>query len=349
MEKHYRLDNILKTKDLDGNMPDIFIITGSKGGGKSFAVKEYLINEFLNKSKKFICLVRKKDELNSYIPAFWADVKNKFPNTDLYSISSGSGKFAEVFIKTEAFEISCGYVIALSMVDKVKRISTFFNDADNIFLDEFQSETGDYCADEITKFFAINDAVGRGFEQLTRKLTYFLVSNMVSLLNPYFVALGIHKRWQSGIHFMRGHGWVMEVYRNKYVAEEKQQSGFYRAFSDASYFNYSIDNIFLLDNVQFIAKQNLAGARYLMTIKHNGIFYGLWMLQNGRYYISLKADRNFHRLFAISTKDHDENTCLTGVISAQVSMCRKQFNAGNFRFESQECKNIGMDFLGIRA
>lgn len=88
-------------------------------------------------------------------------------------MSSGSGKFAEVFIKTDEFEISCGYVLALSMADKVKRISTFFNDADNIFLDEFQSEAGDYCADEITKFFAINDAVGRGFEQLTRKLTYF--------------------------------------------------------------------------------------------------------------------------------------------------------------------------------
>lgn len=77
----------------------------------------------------------------------------------------------------------------------------------------------------------------------------------------------------------------------------------------------------------------------------------LWVVDVAKWKILyiVKSRQKFSQTFAISTKDHDENTCLTGTISAQVSMCRKQFNGGNFRFESQECKNIGMDFweLGL--
>jgi len=101
----------------------------------------------------------------------------------------------------------CGYSVALNNADNIKRNSTLFVDVDYIFLDEFQSETNKYCPDEVQKFISIYTSVARGKGEQSRHVTALLCSNNVTLLNPYYTALGVGSRIQKDTKILRGHGW----------------------------------------------------------------------------------------------------------------------------------------------
>ena len=57
-----------------------------------------------------------------------------------------------------------------------------------MIFDEFQSETNHYCTDEIRKFISVHTSVARGQGKQSRYVPVFMLSNPVSIINPYFAA-----------------------------------------------------------------------------------------------------------------------------------------------------------------
>ena len=184
--------------------------------------------------EKFIILVRFSYEMNSIEDRFFKTIRSLFfPLLTMTSEPLVKGKFRELFVfpngQPELRE-SCGYCIALNDANIVKNYSHLFSDARRCIFDEFQSETNRYCPDEITKFRSIHTSLARGEGKQVKYLPVFMMSNSVSIINPYFVAMGISSRLNDQTKFLKGKGFVLEVGFNESASQANMESAFNQAF-----------------------------------------------------------------------------------------------------------------------
>lgn len=81
-----------------------------------------------------------------------------------------------------------------------------------------------------------------------------MISNAVTLLNPYYAALDITDRLISDVKFLRGDGFVLEQGYNESASKLQENSLFNRAFTKSNYVAYASQNVYLNDNHAFIEK-----------------------------------------------------------------------------------------------
>ena len=109
-----------------------------------------------------------------------------------------SGIYHSLFLN----EQHCGYAISLNSADQLKKYSHLLSDTDSMLFDEFQSETNHYCSDEIRKFISVHTSIARGHGEQARYLPVYMLSNAVSIINPYYTELGISERLNSETNFL---------------------------------------------------------------------------------------------------------------------------------------------------
>lgn len=96
---------------------------------------------------------------------------------------------------------SCGYALTLNSADQIKKMSHLFSDVENMFMDEYQSETNHYCNDEVKKLISVHTSLARGQGKQVKYLPLFMASNSVSLINPYYSVLEIGNRLRNDTNF----------------------------------------------------------------------------------------------------------------------------------------------------
>lgn len=339
--QYYDSTELRSKKDLDGLPPEIWITCGNRAAGKSYNWKKFLLEEYINNGKKFMLVMRWVYEISDAAIAFYKDLEEiDFPGHTMEDVGEKRGLY-----KTITFDgKECGYCVYLNSADALKKCSSRFTDVDYMFLDEFQSETGKYCDDEVKKLMSIHSSVARGKGEQTRRVPLIMCSNLVSLINPYFCALGIHKRIRDNTHFLRGKGWVLEFCFSQTAAKASKDSRFNQAFSDNKYFDYLTNPEYLLNNNSFVEKRSLSNGTYECTVKSNGISYGIWSL-NSVLYCSEKYDPNFPYKIAATIEDHDTNTLIVKRHSFQVMKWREYFQGGLWRFENLNCKEAIINLI----
>lgn len=176
-----------------------------------------------------------------------------------------------------------------------------------ILLDEFQSETNHYCADEVSKFISIHTSIARGNNSQVRYVPVIMISNAVTLLNPYYTALDITDRLSSDVKFLRGDGFVLEQSYNECASKLQESSLFNRAFNKSNYVAYASQNVYLNDNTAFIGKMR-GQSRYLCTLKYKGGEYAVKMFEEESVvYCDKKVDPDFKQRISVTTDDHNIN------------------------------------------
>lgn len=341
--KYYDGNRVINTLDLDKQRPAIVMITGNRTAGKTFWCKQYVLKQFIKRQKKFIILQRFGYQLKGLADTFYKDLQQVFPDLQNKQMTEN------VIVKDSIYELfldgaSCGYSVSLNNADSIKRNSTLFVDVDYIFLDEFQSEVGKYCPDEVQKFISIYTSVARGNGQQSRHVTALLCSNNVTLLNPYYTALGVGARIQENTKILRGHGWVLEITFNENASQAMMQSGIGRAFAKHHYMKYSAQNIYLNDSNTFIEKPDVKNPKIECVLKYQNETFGMWNC--GSYlYVSTKYDPSCKIVFALDIHDHNTQSMLL-TRGFQYRTWRSLFDGGFFRFQNLRCKQILFDFLG---
>lgn len=148
MSKYYDGTKLLSLKDLDGQRPEIYMVTTNRTGGKTTYFGRYSVRRFINFNEKFALLYRYNYELDNVSDKFFKDLKTLFfPSMEMTSKRLAHGIFHELYLNDR----SCGYAITLNSADQLKRYSHLFSDVDRILFDEFQSETNHYCDKEVKK------------------------------------------------------------------------------------------------------------------------------------------------------------------------------------------------------
>ena len=342
MSKYYDGTKLLSMLDINGNKPEIYMCTTNRTGGKTTYFGRLCINRFLDKGEKFGLLYRYNYELDDIVEKFYKDLGSLFfPNYTMTSKRRASGTFQELFLNDK----SCGYGLSLNNADQIKKYSHLFSDIQRMIFDEFQSETNHYCECETKKFISVHTSIARGQGKQVRYVPVYMLSNPVSIINPYYVEMGISSRLKDDTKFLRGDGFVLEQGYIESASIEQKNSGFNRAFSNNSYTAYSSECVYLNDNKAFVEKP--AGkSKYLCTLKYKGSDFALReYTESGLIYCDDKADSSFLTRISVTTDDHNINYVMLKRNDFFLLNLRYFFEHGCFRFKDMRCKEAVLSAL----
>ena len=336
---------LLSMKDIDGNLPEIYLTTSNRSAGKTTYFSRYLVNRFYKYGEKFCILYRFNYELSQCEDKFFKDIKNLFFfGANMESETIANGKIKELILDSAP----CGYAVALNDADTVKKFSHFFSDVSRIMFDEFQSETNKYCSNEIDKFMSIHTSIARGGGKQVRYVPVIMISNPVTLLNPYYTAMHISERLQKDTKFLKGKGFVLEQNFNETAGQAQLESGFNKAFYDSRYLEYASQNVYLNDNNTFIEKPQGKG-RYVCTLKSENKKYSIWKYpDSGIIYCDTAYDDSFPVRIALTTDDHQPNYIMMKQHELLLADFKFLFDRGCFRFKNLACKSVVMDMLSYK-
>lgn len=342
MPNYYDGTKLLSMKDLNGQPPEIYMVTTNRTGGKTTYFSRLVVNKWMKGQGKFCLVYRYNYELDECADKFYKDIGSLFfKGTEMTSQRKAKGIFHELFID----EVSCGYAIALNNADAIKKYSHLFSDVERMMMDEFQSETNHYCADEVKKLISVHTSIARGQGKQVRYVPIYMCANPVSLINPYYVELGISERLNEDTRFLRGDGYILEQGFNENAAEAQQLSGFNRAFARNGYVAYSSQGVYLNDNKAFI-ENPIGRSRYLATLRYEGVDYAIReYAELGVIYCDDKADSTFPDKISVTTDDHAINYVMLKRNSFFLSSMRYYFEKGCFRFKNLKCKEAVLKAL----
>lgn len=342
MTKYYDGTKLLSILDINGNKPEIYMCTTNRTGGKTTYFGRLCINRFLDKGEKFGLLYRYNYELDDIVDKFYKDLGSLFfPTYTMQSKRRAKGTFQELFLNGK----SCGYALSLNNADQIKKYSHLFSDIQRMIFDEFQSETNHYCDNETKKFISIHTSIARGQGEQVRYVPVYMLSNPVSIINPYYVEMGISGRLKDDTKFLRGDGFVLEQGYIESASIEQKNSGFNRAFSKNSYTAYSSECVYLNDNKAFVEKP-VGKSKYLCTLRYKGSDFALReYTESGLIYCDDKADSSFLTKISVTTDDHNINYVMLKRNDFFLSNLRYFFEHGCFRFKDMRCKEAVLSAL----
>lgn len=342
---YYDGTKLLSMKDINGNTPEIFMCTSNRTAGKTTWFNRYVHKRFKLHNEKYMLVYRFNYELDEVADKFFKDIQGLFFNDDtLTTKRMGAGIAHQIFCN----DIPCGYAVTLNNADAIKKNSHLFSDTTRMLFDEFQSETNHYCPDEIRKFQSIHTSVARGQGKQVRYVPVFMVSNPVSLINPYYTSMGISSRLQENTKYLKGDGFVLEQGYNESASVAQSQSGFNRAFANDDYQKYSQQAVYLNDNKAFIEKPIGVG-RYLATIRYMNKSYAIREYADlGIIYCDDHADESFPLKIATTLDDHNINWVMLKKHDFFISNLRYFFERGCFRFKDLQSKTALMTTISYQ-
>ena len=172
-----------------------------------------------------------------------------------------------------------------------------------------------------------------------------MLSNKVSIINPYFLSLGISDRLKDDTKYLRGDGFVLEQTFMDNVAQKQLSSGFNKAFKNENYVAYSAMNVYLNDKTAFIERPQ-GTSSYIATIRNNDTDYAVrYYPKAGLYFMDKNTDNDFKVKLSFNANSHEANYVMVGVNNPYISMLRSIFERGLFRFKNQECKSAFFEML----
>ena len=339
---YYNGRNLLSKKDINNKNPIMNLLTSNRSAGKTsfFIMFSVLLQKMLN--KKTVYFYRYAYELGESDKIF-TDIINQYGfGEKTKSVKIIKDLLYELFID----DVSIGYALRISNVDSLKKFSPLFADVELCIMDEFQTESGNYLKKEVEKMQSILYTISRGGGSQSREVLTVLIGNPVSIMNPYYISLGIHKRITPETHFLRGNRFVAEFAINTNAQKAIAENGLTELF-ETDYANYSQNGNYLINAETFIEKPN-GKSRYLFTIIYDGELYGVReFLNDGIIHVSNKPDTTCNNVLVFKANDHTQNTILLKRASYTWSFIRDAYDYGKLRFSDIKTKNIIFDILSI--
>ena len=347
MIKFYDGSKLLSLKDKDKKTPEIFICTSNRSAGKTTFFSRKLVKDFLKSGKKFCLVYRYAYECNNVADKFFNDIGQLFFQ-DYIMIQEPGEKDTFVYLYLQLrndpeSKVLCGYCVALNKATALKKLSHLIQ-CDVMYFDEFQPEDGQYAPNEISKFQSVHTSLARGKGEQVRYLPVILVSNYVSVLNPYYTAMGITSRLQENTNFLRGNGWVLEQGFNASASNAQKLSAFNRAFEGSDYSKYASEKFYLNDDNSLISRIE-GDNEYVLTFRFEKQEYAIrhyYVL--GLVYVNKTIDKSNPNKYAVTSADMTEETRLLKG-SMLLLRLREMFDNGAFRFYDLECKNALFNLL----
>ena len=304
-------------------------VIGARGGGKTYAFKQYCIDDYLKNGKQFIWVRRYETELRAVKNSMFNDIKNAYPKLEI-TIKGNNIYFDKKL---------AGFFVSLSTPSKLK--SSSYPNVNKIIFDEFLIDNPiyHYIRNEVELFLNLCETVFR-----TRTdVRAILIANAVTFYNPYFMYFNIRK---FNTPFYSKNNITIEIYYNEYFTEFKNLTPFAQLISNTDFAKYSIDNEFLLDDEKFI-KPLSKKAKYKFAIKYGKHTIGFFVdYELGEIYATPHHNPT-SRIYTLKQDDHDINLLLIkSYRNTEIETLIYLYQNAKLFFTTAKIKSVVLEILG---
>lgn len=314
-----------------------YFIIGGRGVGKTFSTLLKVIQHFLKTKRRSIYIRREKTDIDNVIAnGFFDTFKVIFPELT-FEI-----KHYIAYINGEPFM----YFNHLKRAAKQK--STDFSSVDYIIFDEFIPDDLRFFGGkngyntEVFLCMTFYQTVARGLGSATRDVKFIFLANAVSIANPYFNFFDIDKQLRRETKILRGDEYLVEIVRDAPVSDAIANSRFGKLMSGTAYYDYSVNNKFMLDSEEFIEKISGKMHQIGSFVYDKDIIFIYDVDGSDILYIQADGDNNETFKYTFTTTDHKPNYVLIEKTRSDdfIKMLRDYFDYGAIRFSNQKVKSV---------
>lgn len=310
-------------------------IIGSRGCGKSYALKKRAVKEFLDKGTQFVYLRRYMEELNETAETYFDDivVNKEYPNVHI------EYKGGAYYINDQL----AGYAMALTKAATYKSIA--FPLVQLIIFEEFLLEEGGYnryLKNEVKTFLGFYMSIDR-----YRGTRVFFLANSTSMVNPYTLYFDLQLPYGSDI--VRRGDLLLQLVNNEEYIQSRKETRFGKLIAGTEFEEYAIENKFVADSKTFLMKKT-EGAQYYFTFVYMGENYGVWIdYKEGKMFVSENVDPSCRIVYSLTVEDHSPNTMLLSQINKSTFFKPfiENYKLGNVYFESQKIKSVCYEVIKL--
>ena len=309
------------------------MIVGVRGHGKTHCITDKCIKTGIEvKDISFIVLVRYKEDILELKDGWWDIVADKYPEYEFFT------KRNIIYARNGLETFPIGEFIALKQYMRAKRKPR--PKVKIIFFDEFLNEENDYMKNEIKAYLSVCDSIIRN----RNNVRCYLVSNHISVINPYFNYFGI---FQLGKRFTRGkHDSLLEFTDSKEFVEFRKQTKFGASIDGTEYGEYAMLGKMLLDDMTNVSKLPDGVCHHQFNLILEGIPMEVCMMDN-ILYIRKNNDKT-----AIAYTPYVDDAIL-GAIFCTKSLTHFDFIVNKFMsdevmYESLPIKNAIINFVRFK-
>lgn len=319
---------------------------GIRGGGKTMNSLIYAIEQYKKKGREFIYLRRRQVHLDDACNGakgsgdLFADIRSKgyFAEHDLKVVADKSGGYNFYFDGKVM-----GYGKALSTSSG--RRSTSKPNVHLIIYDEFliddsvgTNERYLNHGNEMFVFSNFYETIARG-----RDIPVIFIGNAFSMVNPYFLELGIRIQEVENNKIYKGKTWTVLFWKDEEFLAEREKTQFFQATKGSKFSEHAFGNTFYLDRKDFIKKRP-KDTEHQFSLVYLGKTYGVWVdWENGKYYVSSKgANTSREKTISMSLADNKPNNVSIRRYRNLPFMKAFRMAADNnsVYFDTQECYNM---------
>ena len=319
---------------------------GVRGGGKTMNTLIHFIEKYLKDGSEFIYLRRRQVHLDDACNGskgsgdLFADIRAKgyFPDHELKVVSDKSGGYnfycdGKVMGYGKALSTSAGRRSASK--PNVKRMMY-----DEFLIDDSTGSTERYLnhGNEMFLFNNFYETIARG-----RDIPVLFIGNAFSMVNPYFLELGIRISDVENNKIYKGKSWTLLFWKSEEFIAEREKTQFYQATKDTKFSEHAFGNTFYLDRNDFIKKRS-KDSEHQFSLVYLGKSYGVWVdWEKGTYYVSSKgANTTRDKTISMSLADNKPNNVSIRRYRNMpfIKAFRMAADSNSIYYDSQEAYNM---------
>lgn len=283
-------------------------VVGVRGGGKTMNTLIKFIRLYEKGKGQFVYFRRRAVDLDDACSGtkaagdLFADIRahNIFPGVELKAVADKSGGY-NLYYNDEIM----GYGRALSTA----RRSTSLPLVKRMMFDEFLIDDTNgrdrylNSGNETFVFYNAYETIARG-----RDIPVFFIGNAFSMVNPYFIDLGIRIEKPENNKVYKSKSWTVMFWKDEEFLAEREKTQFYQATADSSFNEHAFGNTFYLDVKDFVRKRS-KDSEHQFSLVYLGKTYGVWVdWEKGKYYVSTKgANTSRDKTISMSLSDNKPN------------------------------------------
>lgn len=310
------------------NRPLNFIV-GSRGIGKTYGFKKFLINRFIKQGDEFLYLRQSQKEIDNTTD-FFGSLPEKFKEHQFKQ----RGKV--LFIDKKR----CGEMHALSEFVQLK--SNEYPKVKYIIFDEFLDDSNWLM--KVEKPYALASIIDTVFRNRTN-CQVFCLANAESLMNEYFEFFGVYPKNKKGTTLTKDIC-IEVVDSTKYhVVEKRANNWLGRVTKGTDYAEMAQSNEFKDDNEKHIAKLP-AGAELVSQVIYQRDKFDIFTKNEKVFFVESKDNHVTDNVQVFTVKDSQPGMDFW---KNSISLWRKVRSAaetGNMYFDNKRTREICYVFLG---
>jgi hypothetical protein len=284
---------------------------GVRGGGKTFNSLKHCIEKYLKDGSEFIYLRRRVVDLDDACNGskdsgdLFADIRHKgyFQEHELKVIADKSGGYnfyCDGKIMGYGKALSTAASRRSSSKPKVRRILY-----DEFLIDDTAGTNMKYLngGEEYFLFLNFYETIARG-----RDIPVLFIGNAFSMVNPYFIALGIRIKDIQDNKIYKGKSWTVIFWKDPEFIAGREKTQFFQATTGTKFSEHAFGNSFYLDKNDFIKKRS-KDSEHQFSLVYLGKTYGVWVdWEKGIYFVSSKgATTTRDKTISMSLSDNKPN------------------------------------------